>query len=117
MVENKITIPYQIKGIKPCDKIEGYVEVLMEPIDKLEYNGSEISNDIPIKISGIGMDGSSFPPGVQDQLTQVLKNAMPPIHIESEIDFISRKWKYGDIIDITLEKVKTAEEFKHPKEQ
>ena len=30
MVENKITIPYQIKGIKPCDKKEGYVEVLME---------------------------------------------------------------------------------------
>ena len=34
MVENKITIPYQIKGIKPSDKIEGYVEVLMEPVIK-----------------------------------------------------------------------------------
>ena len=51
MVENKITIPYQIKGIKPCDKKEGYVEVLMEPIDKLEYNGNERSSDIPIKIT------------------------------------------------------------------
>jgi len=130
MVENKITIPYQIKGIKPCDKKEGYVEVLMEPIDKLEYNGNERSNDLPIKITGIGMDGSSFPQGVQDQLTQVLKNAIPPmyrkgksydprrlIHIESEIDFITRNWKYGDIIDITLEKVKTAEEIKQPKEK
>ena len=38
------------------------------------------------------------------------------IHIESEIDFLARNWKYGDIIDITLEKVKTAEEVKHPKE-
>ena len=121
MVENKITIPYKIIGIKPCANKDGYVEVLMEPIDKLEYNNSNQSNDIPIKITGIGMDGSSFPPGVQDQLTQVLKNAMPPIfkkrsdydprrliHIESEIDFIARNWKYGDIIDITLEKVKTA---------
>ena len=43
MVENRITIPYQIRGIKPCDKIEGFVEVLMEPIDKLEYNRNEKS--------------------------------------------------------------------------
>ena len=129
MVENKITIPYQIKGIKPCDKKIGYVEVLMEPVDKLEYNKDEISEDIPIKVTGIGMNGSAFPPGFQDQLNQVLKNAIPPmfkkkrgydprrlIHIESEIDFLARNWKYGDIIDITLEKVKTAEEVKHPKE-
>ena len=74
MVENKITIPYQIKGIKPCDKKEGYVEVLMEPIDKLEYNKDETREDIPIKITGIGMNGSYFPPGVQDQLNQVIKS-------------------------------------------
>ena len=130
MAENKITIPYQIKGIKPCDKKEGFVEVLMEPVDKLEFNKNEIPENVPIKITGVGMDGSYFPPGVQDQLSQVLKNAIPPmfkkkkdydprrlIHIESEIDFLARNWKYGDIIDITLEKVKTAEEVKHPKEK
>ena len=41
MVENKITIPYHIKGIKPSDKKEGYVEVLMEPVDKIEYTQDE----------------------------------------------------------------------------
>jgi len=128
MVENKITIPYQIKGIKPSDKIEGYVEVLMEPVDKLEYKQDEPSQNIPIKVTGIGPNGSPFPPGFQDQLTQVIKSAIPPmfkgkkydprrlIHVESEIDFLARNWKYGDIIDVTLKKVRQAEETGHPKE-
>ena len=129
MVENKITIPYQIKGIKPSNKKEGYVEVLMEPVDKLEYKQDDYSDNVPIKITGIGSNGSPFPPGIQDQLTEVLKNAMPPmfkgkksqdprrlIHVESEIDFLARNWKYGDIIDITLNKVKKAEDLSHPKE-
>ena len=129
MVENKITIPYQIKGIKPCERKKGYVEVLMEPVDRLDYDREENSNNIPIKVTGIGPDGSSFPPGFQEQLTQMLKGAIPPmfkgkrgydprrlIHVESEIDFISRNWKYGDIINVTLEKVKKAEEIGHPKE-
>ena len=34
MVENKITIPYQIKGIKPSERKEGYVEVLIEKVEK-----------------------------------------------------------------------------------
>jgi hypothetical protein len=38
------------------------------------------------------------------------------IHVESEIDFIARNWKYGDIIDVTLEKVKHVEDLGHPKE-
>ena len=70
-----------------------------------------------------------FPPGFQEQLNQMLKSAIPPmfkgkksfdprrlIHVESEIDFLSRNWKYGDIINVTLEKVKKAEELRHPKE-
>ena len=129
MVENKITIPYQIKGIKPSDKKEGYVEVLMEPVDKLDYKQDDYSDNVPIKISGIGSNGSPFPPGLQDQLTGVLRTAMYPmfkgkknqdprrlIHVESEIDFLARNWKYGDIIDITLNKVKEAEDLSHTKE-
>jgi hypothetical protein len=129
MAENKITIPYQIKGIKPSERKQGYVEVSMEPVDKLEYNEEKSSDDIPIKVTGIGPDGSPFPPGFQEQLNQMLQSAMPPmfkgrrrydprrlIHVESEIDFITRNWKYGDIINVTLEKVKKAEELRHPKE-
>lgn len=129
MAENKITIPYQIKGIKPSDKIEGYVEVIMDPVDKLNYDTKEENTNIPMKITGIGPDGNPFPPGFQQQLSHMLKDAMPPmfknknkydprrlIHVESEIDFISRNWKYGDIINITLEKVKKAEDVEHAKE-
>ena len=129
MPENKITIPYQIKGIKPCERKEGYVEVLMEPVDKIEFDHKDEVDNVPIKITGIGPDGSPFPPGFQQQLTQMLKDSMPPfirgkknydprrlIHVESEIDFIARNWKYGDIINVTLEKVKKAEEVEHAKE-
>ena len=130
MVENKITIPYQIKGIKPSERKEGYVEVLMEPVDKIDYGKEEeMSDNIPIKVTGIGPNGSPFPLDFQNQLTQMMKSAMPPmyrgkkgydprrlIHVESEIDFLARNWKYGDVIDVTLEKVKKAEDIHHPKE-
>lgn len=129
MAENKITIPYQIKGIKPSDKIEGYVEVIMEPVDKLNFDNEDEKTNVPIKITGIGPDGSPFPPGFQQQLSNMLKDAVPPmfknkknydprrlIHVESEIDFLARNWKYGDIINVTLEKVKKAEDVEHAKE-
>ena len=122
MVENKIIIPYQIKGIKPSDQKKGYVEVVLEPVDTLAYH-HEHEEHTPIQITGIGGDGSPFPPEFQQQISQVFKQAMPPflknkkpfdprrlIHIESEIDFLSRDWRYGDIINVTLEKIKRAED-------
>jgi hypothetical protein len=128
-VQNKITIPYQIKGIRPSDKKEGYVEVLMEPVDKLEYDNQDKPDNIPIKVIGTGPNGTPFPPEFQQQLTQMLKNAVPPffhgkknydprklIHVESEIDFLTRNWKYGDIINVTLEKIKKAEDVEQTKE-
>ena len=129
MVEDKITIPYQIKAIKPSEQKKGYVEVIMEPVDTLEYNHDSNIKQPPIQISGFGPNGAPFPQEFQQQLTHILKQAMPPsfmgkkpydprrlIHIESEIDFLSRNWKYGDIINITLEKVKKAEEVQHDTE-
>lgn len=122
MSENKITIPYQIKGIRPCPRKNGYVEVMMFPVDKLEYDKDD-KKDTPIKVMGAGPNGSPIPPEFQKQLSVMLKSAIPPylsqkddkdprrfLHVESEIDFLARGWKYGDIIDITLKKVKSAEE-------
>jgi hypothetical protein len=129
MVENKIVIPYQIRGIKPSDQKKGYVEVVMEPVDILSYHQDHDSDQPPIQISGFGADGSPFPPEFQQQISQVLRQAMPPffknkkhydprhlIHIESEIDFISRDWRYGDIINVTLEKIKKAEDVQQDTE-
>ena len=121
MSENKITIPYEIKGIRPCPKKKGYVEVTMVPVDKLEYDKGD-KDEMPVKIMGTGPNGSPFPPEFQKQLSVMLKSAIPSfsrkddsdprrfLHVESEIDFLTRGWKYGDIIDITLTKVKAAEE-------
>lgn len=129
MVEDSVTLPYQIKAIKPSEQRKGYVEVVMEPVDSLEYNQSDEMDHPPIQISGVGPNGSPFPPELQQQLSQMLKQVMPPvfkgsrkfdprrlIHVESEIDFLSRNWKYGDIINITLEKVKKAEDVAHDTE-
>lgn len=125
MSENKITIPYQIKGIRPCPRKKGYVEVMMYPVDELEYDKDDKENT-PIKVMGAGPNGAPIPPEFQKQLSVMLKSAIPPyfsqkedkdprrfLHVESEIDFLARGWKYGDIIDIILKKVKSAEEV-HP---
>jgi hypothetical protein len=123
MVEDKVTLPYQIKAIKPSEQKKGYVEVVMEPVDPLEYNHSDNVDQPPIQVRGVGPNGSPFPPEMQQQLSQMLKQSMPSmfkekqkydprrlVHVESEIDFLSRNWKYGDIINVTLEKVKKAED-------
>ena len=44
MKENKISLSYQIKSIKPSELKDGYVEVMLEPVDKIEYNQPEVSN-------------------------------------------------------------------------
>ena len=123
MAENKVTIPYQIRGIRPSEYKKGYVEVILEPVDSIHFNQDDNSDSPPIKVMGVGPNGTPFPPEFQQQLTQILKSAMPPlfrgerksdprrlIHLESEIDFIARNWKYGDIINVTLEKVREAED-------
>lgn len=116
MNENKIVIPYQIKGIKTRSKEKGYVEVLMTPVNKLEIIDN--NKDLPIKISGVGPDGV-LPPEIIHQMNQMMMQSFPHmfknedprkfLHIESEVDFVSRGWKYGDIVNISLEKVKDAE--------
>ena len=129
MVDNKVTIPYQIKGIKPSNQKKGYVEVTMEPVDPLDYTTDDQLNQTPIQVTGIGPNGAGFPPEVQQQLSQMLQQAMPPmfkqkknydprqlIHVESEIDFLHRNWKYGDIINVTLQKIKKAEDVEQYKE-
>lgn len=120
MSENIITIPYQIKSIRPFPKKAGFVEVIMYPVDKLEFDKDE-KEETPIKVVGSGPNGSPFPPELQKQISVMMKSAIPPftkkegvdprriLHVESEIDFIARGWKYGDIVEITLKKVKSAE--------
>jgi hypothetical protein len=129
MVDESISIPYKIISIKPSEQKKGFVEVIMEPVEPFEYQQENNDTIPPIHISGIGPNGNPFPPEFQNQLTQMLQQAMPPmfknkkpydprrlIHIESEIDFLSRNWKYGDIIKVTLKKIKKAEDVQQDTE-
>lgn len=130
MVDETISINYKIKSIKPSEQKKGYVEVVMEPVESLEYPPEDNMHQVsPIHISGVGPNGSPFPPEFQNQLTQMLQHSMPPmfknkkpydprrlIHIESEIDYLSRDWKYGDIIKVTLTKIKKAEDVQQDTE-
>ena len=130
MVDESISIPYKIISIKPSEQKKGFVEVIMEPVEQFEYQQeSNIETNPPIHISGIGPNGNPFPQEFQNQLSQMLQQAMPPmfknkkpcdprrlIHIESEIDFLSRNWKYGDIINVTLKKTKKAEDVQQDTE-
>lgn len=117
MTDDKITILYQIKGIRPCIKQEGYVEVLMSPIDKLSFD-EENNDDVAIKVTGVGPEGGLIPPEVLQNINKMMKSSLPPhlrslkdkdprnfLHVETEIDFLSRGWKYGDTVAITLKKV------------
>ena len=116
MKDNKITILYQIKGIRPSLRKNGYVEVIMSPIDK--WNLEKEEDNLPVKITGIGPDGGMLPPELMKQMNKLMKDALPPhlrqrhekdprtlLHVESEIEFMARGWKYGDTISITLEKI------------
>jgi hypothetical protein len=130
MVDESISIAYKIISIKPSEQKKGFVEVIMEPVEPFEYQQeNNMESNPPIHISGIGPNGNPFPPEFQNQLSQMLQQAMPPmfknkkpydprrlIHIESEIDFLSRNWKYGDIIKVTLKKIKKAEDVQQDTE-
>ena len=89
----------------------------MSPVDK--WNEKE-KDDLPIKITGIGPDGGMLPPEIMQQMNQLMKDALPThmqqrkekdprtlLHVETEIEFMARGWKYGDTISITLEKIDT----------
>ena len=85
MSENKITIPFQIKGIRPCPNKKGYVEVMMFPVDRLEYDKDD-KDEMPVKIMGTGPNGSPFPPEFQKQLSFMLKSAIPSFSRKDDAD-------------------------------
>lgn len=110
--DNKITILYQINEIRNSIRENGYVEVIMAPIDKIEHE----KDDLPIKITGFGPDGDMLPPEMMKQMNRLMMDALPPhmrrrekdprtlLHAEPKGEFIARGWKYGDTITMTLEK-------------
>ena len=110
----KISLLYKIKGIQPYRQKDGYVMVMLTPVDTLELNHR--SSNIQV----IGPAGGDIPKEALDQMGQQMEQMMAQvipgfreqrdkdprdiIHLELETDFQKRGWKYGDNITVTLEK-------------
>ena len=113
MTDKKMQILYTIKGIQPYDPIEGYVAILLSPVDNIQHQGMKTKPRINMGMVG---PGGPVPQEVLDQLQDMVqsmtgsKRRSPEkdreiILIESEILFQKRGWRYGDTITATFDKL------------
>jgi len=119
MAEN-LTMKYRITGVDEFPDIGGYVAVYLEPVIKLKYDKRK---NLPMNIQGIGPKGMPIPTEVMNQLCVQLEQMIPPqlrqnfedprnfIHVEPIIDFTPRNWKFGDIVEVSITKVKDANDI------
>lgn len=119
MADNIIVISYKIIGMGRHDAGKGYVAIFLEPTEKLQIEPEK--SEIPgVEVHGFGPGGSPIPKHIQHQMVAMIKESMPGLGsrqrddprtivlIESVVDFIPRNWKFGDIVNVSFEKVKDA---------
>ena len=112
-IDRKMSILYTIKGIQPYGPMEGYVAILLVPVDKIDAPLKKIKKP---KINMIGMGpGGDVPPEVMEQMQDMFGQMMGMkkkdinddrniVIIEEETIFQQRGWKYGDTISADFEK-------------
>lgn len=117
---SEVKINYRIAGIDEFQDLNGYVAVYMEPVNKLNVNNIQKEN---LKVQGFGPSGTPIPQEVLQQLSAQVEKMLPShlrkekedprifVHVEPTIDFIPRGWKFGDIIEVSMKKVKDASEI------
>ena len=111
-MSEKVTLQYRITGIQEFPEGDGYVAVYMEPVQHLGIQRK--APKINIQSSG----GKSVPREIHQAMQMFaveLEESLPRnrrkddprdlIHVEPMIDFIPRGWRFGDIVNITIEKV------------
>jgi len=113
--EEKMQILYTIKGIRPYDRINGFVAVLLSPVDNLQENGIDKDKE-RVKVSAVGPCGEMVPQEVLEQIQGLFQQMTGTgkkgknsdrniVLIESEIMFQKRGWHYGDTVTATFEKI------------
>jgi len=117
MNESIVSVRYRIVGIEKFRGLglKGYVAVFLEPVKPLKnYHKSS-----PVRVKG------NVPKEVLSGISMMIESAIPPgwrgedyeedprsiVHIEPVIDFTLRNWKFGDIVDVRIEKVKDAKDI------
>ena len=106
-------------GNHPSKKADGWVTAFLEPTQPLGINNSVHMGGHTI----IGGKGQNLPPGMQEAIMGMVEqigdrgrggkinpDERSICFVEPKIDFIERGWKYGDVIDVSFEKKKNAED-------
>lgn len=120
MTESIVSIKYRITGVDEFSEMDGYVAVYLEPVKRIRKPSK---GNPRINIHGVGPKGSPVPREVLQQLSMMLEASIPPefkqssedprnlIHVEPIVDFTPRNWKFGDIVKVSMVKVKDANEI------
>jgi len=117
---DKANIKCKIRSIADSTAFGGYVEVMLDPIDKSIFKREDISKEHnDIKIIGGGPLGV-IPIGNAGQMMEVIMEKIPfdgrqklsenndprgILWIEDSVEFLNRRWNFGDTIEVSLKKV------------
>jgi hypothetical protein len=117
MTDKKMSILYTIKGIRPYGPLDGFVAILLSPVDKIQNpkTRSRTRKDGNMQLGMCGPDGP-IPEEVMEQMQEIFGEMVgmrKPDHnkdrdivlIESEMVFQKRGWHYGNTITATFEKL------------
>lgn len=119
-MNEKVTVEYQIIGIgnHPNKKVVGWVAVFLEPTQPLGINDTQTPNQAVIS-SHSGSRGGQIPPEIQQMVFGMIEQSRHEddehdersiAFLEPKIDFVQRGWKFGDVVNVTFEKTKNAED-------
>jgi len=119
---NKISTKYRITGVDEFPEIDGYVAVYLEPVIRLKPNKDNRHRNV--EVQGFGPKGMPIPAEAMRQISVQLEQMIPPqfrqrqmedprnlIHVEPIIEFTPRNWKFGDIVEVSIKKVKDANDI------
>lgn len=112
-----LNMEYKVKGIYESPNFEGYVEVFLDPVDKSIFKRNHEAEKPNIVFSG---NPELLPVGNPEQMLDMVFKQLPRhikippsedkdpraiIFIEDIIDFQSRGWHYGDIVQVDFTKI------------
>ena len=113
----KAKLNYRIVCIADSLVKKGFVDVVLDPIDKnifKQQNSQQrnpamtvMSKEFPMSMGQMGMMVQEIPHMMEDMMGIKKKKNDPRmiLWVEDSVDFASRSWKWGDIIEVSLKKI------------
>jgi hypothetical protein len=116
----KVVIQYRIIGIDEFPEGIGFVAVYLEPTEKLmlkkkggmpKIHMSGMGKDVPVQFqNAMQMMAMEISGELEERMPHRRTDPRDIVHVEPMVEFITRGWKFGDIISITIEKTKDVNE-------